>query len=203
MDAAPTSPPSTWEYELQFASGDAVRGPYDVLTLREMLYAGRLTGDERVRAPSTSTYLRLGDLPEFAQVLEITGRATRRRTGGWKVAPKETPAAETQAADPANKAKAAPGKEISNDRRGGASPLARLARSRIWILPERGEPRGDAHPRRGWIGVFLERPKKPKKPKKLPPPSNKSTAGRGPIIVTVVILVGFAAAAVWVWMTQL
>jgi len=149
MDAAPTSPPSTWEYELQFASGDAVRGPYDVLTLREMLYAGRLTGDERVRAPSTSTYLRLGDLPEFAQVLEITGRATRRRTGGWKVAPKETPAAETQAADPANKAK------------------------------------------------------KPKKPKKLPPPSNKSTAGRGPIIVTVVILVGFAAAAVWVWMTQL
>ncbi len=36
--------------------------------------------------------------------------------------------------------------------------MARLARSRIWILPERGEPRGDAHPRRGWIGVFLERP---------------------------------------------
>ncbi len=96
--------------------------------------------------------------PTFTDVGFEANTATDRGGGLYIYHTSATGHVEVSAAGPWFSSKAAPGKEISNDRRGGASPLARLARSRIWILPERGEPRGDAHPRRGWIGVFLERP---------------------------------------------
>lgn len=76
----------SWEFELQFATGDVVKGPYDRLTLREMLYTGRLTGDERIRLPEGGQFERLGDRPEFAEVIDILGprRNAARRSGGWR-----------------------------------------------------------------------------------------------------------------------
>ena len=75
-----------WEFELQFATGDVVKGPYDRLTLREMLYTGRLTGDERIRLPGGSQFERLADRPEFQEVIAVLGprQTTSRRSGGWR-----------------------------------------------------------------------------------------------------------------------
>lgn len=66
--AAPAQP---IEFELQFAVGDAIQGPYDRITLREMLYTGRLTGDERVRIPGSSSFEKLSRRPEMAGVLAL------------------------------------------------------------------------------------------------------------------------------------
>lgn len=76
-------------FELQLAQGDSIQGPYDRVTLREMLYLGRLTGDERVRVPGKSAFTRLADHPEFAVVLAVSDRvqapvAARAARGGWK-----------------------------------------------------------------------------------------------------------------------
>ena len=73
------------EFELQRSQGDLVEGPFDVVLLREWLYAGRLTGRERVR-PVGQSFVQITDLPEFKSILDTFGtkktnpstKATRR-----------------------------------------------------------------------------------------------------------------------------
>ena len=62
------TPAQPVEFELQFAVGDAIQGPFDRVTLREMLFTGRLTGDERVRVPGSSSFEKLSKRPEMAGV---------------------------------------------------------------------------------------------------------------------------------------
>ena len=87
-----------WEFELQRSRGDQVEGPFDRLTLREMVYTGRLTGTELVRAPGQTHFKELRQLPEFHEVLVLIGAESaesrgEHRISGWKVAPsKEKPA---------------------------------------------------------------------------------------------------------------
>jgi len=64
------------EFELQFAQGDAIQGPYDRYTLRQMVYTGRLAGDERIRPPG-GDFCALKERPEFAVVLD-SQRGVRR-----------------------------------------------------------------------------------------------------------------------------
>ncbi len=78
-----------WEFELQFAEGDAWQGPYDRFSLREMIYVGRLTGDEQLRSPGGADCERLGDLPEFGDVLQLLGKTEvtgthRHSIAGWQ-----------------------------------------------------------------------------------------------------------------------
>lgn len=92
-------------FELQHAIGDAVQGPFDRITLREMIYAGRLTGDERIRIPGTSAFTRLADRPEFAAVLAVSDRGTshpapRSVRGGWRRADGGPPGAPELPAEP-------------------------------------------------------------------------------------------------------
>jgi 2-oxoglutarate dehydrogenase E2 component (dihydrolipoamide succinyltransferase) len=96
-----------WEFELQLGVGDKVEGPFDRMYLREHLYMGRLTGDERVRVPGATAWARLGDRPEFAEVLHLLGKdepavVGNKRIAGWQkagpgnvtgAAPRPTPAA--------------------------------------------------------------------------------------------------------------
>jgi len=85
----PTPESQPWEFELQLAVGDQVKGPHDRMFLREGLYVGRLTGDERIRIPGASAWERLGDRAEFAEVLQLleTDDAAPRgntRIAGWQ-----------------------------------------------------------------------------------------------------------------------
>ena len=78
-----------FEYEVQYAAGDQWQGPFDRYGLREMLYVGRLTGDEQVRVPGSARHERLGDLAEFEAVLTLLGRTEQTGTHrhsivGWK-----------------------------------------------------------------------------------------------------------------------
>ena len=80
---------SPWEFELQHADGDLWQGPYDRFSLRELLYVGRLTGDENIRVPGTTDIERLGERPEFVEVLQLIGKAESTQThrssiAGWK-----------------------------------------------------------------------------------------------------------------------
>jgi hypothetical protein len=85
--AAPAQP---IEFELQFAVGDAIQGPYDRITLREMLYTGRLTGDERVRIPGSSSFEKLSRRPEMAGVLALVEK--RKAANARPAAPAPRPA---------------------------------------------------------------------------------------------------------------
>jgi hypothetical protein len=71
------------EFELQLAPGDAITGPFDIRYLRELLYSGRLTGDECVRVPGQSELVPIGEVEVFAAVLGLRSesRDTRRKPG--------------------------------------------------------------------------------------------------------------------------
>jgi len=66
-----------WTYEVQHATGDAISGPHDILTLRQMLYDGRLVGTERIRIPATGghdapgPFLILKEIPALAELVEL------------------------------------------------------------------------------------------------------------------------------------
>lgn len=99
-----TPPDHPWEFELQFAVGDQVQGPWDRMHLREQLYQGRLTGDERIRVPGAGDWQRLGDRPEFAEILRLLGKdepkvVGQKRIAGWKKGG-GAPAASAAAAPP-------------------------------------------------------------------------------------------------------
>lgn len=110
----PTPEAHPWEFELQLGVGDRVQGPFDRMYLREHLYMGRLTGDERVRIPGAAAWGRLGDRPEFQEVLHLLGKDEpavlgNKRIAGWQKAgagsvshtgsaPRPTPAASAAAA---------------------------------------------------------------------------------------------------------
>jgi hypothetical protein len=101
-----------WEFEVQLAPGDAPQGPYDRLALRELLYVGRLTGDERVRVPGDSQWSPIAERPEFLEVLDLLGKrpgagATRHSIAGWRKAP-SVPAAAPAPAPGAPRPAAAP-----------------------------------------------------------------------------------------------
>ena len=77
------------EFELQYAVGDAVRGPFDVNHLRQQVYMGLLTGDERIRAPGGS-FEPMAERPEFAEVVALVGRrapVARGTLPRWKPSP--------------------------------------------------------------------------------------------------------------------
>ncbi len=86
----PTPEEHPWEFELQLGVGDKVEGPFDRMYLREHIYMGRLTGDERVRVPGAPAWARLGDRPEFAEVLHLLGKdgpvMGNKRIAGWQKA---------------------------------------------------------------------------------------------------------------------
>jgi len=86
----PTPEEHPWEFELQLGVGDKVEGPFDRMYLREHIYMGRLTGDERIRVPGASAWARLGDRPEFAEVLHLLGKdgpvMGNKRIAGWQKA---------------------------------------------------------------------------------------------------------------------
>lgn len=97
--AAPV--PLPVELELQRAQGDAIEGPYDRITLQEMLYTGRLTGTERVRVPGEAAFHTLSDRPELAFVRErFHGEAVRAR-GSLSAAPEPSAAATAPRAEDA------------------------------------------------------------------------------------------------------
>ncbi len=65
------------ELEIQNAPGDAVRGPFDRLDLRERLYRGLLTGEELVR-PVGGRFHTLQSIPDFAAILQLRERGKPR-----------------------------------------------------------------------------------------------------------------------------
>ncbi len=80
-----STPRVSLEFELQRSIGDAIEGPFDRITLQEMLYAERLRGTERVRVPGSSAFTVLSDHPEFQSILDAfhpetvrSGRAPAR-----------------------------------------------------------------------------------------------------------------------------
>ena len=84
------------ELEIQNAPGDAVRGPFDRLDLRERLYRGLLTGEELVR-PIGGRFRALRSIPDFSAVLELRERGkprpvVSRRAPKERVAPSASPA---------------------------------------------------------------------------------------------------------------
>ncbi len=99
------------EMEIQNAPGDAIRGPFDRVDLRERLYLGRLTGDELVR-PVGGRFSTLRSHPDFAQILALKERGrpkaitVRRATAKPTVpttpddSPAPSPSATSSAADP-------------------------------------------------------------------------------------------------------
>lgn len=85
-------------FDLQHAEGEAVVGPLSRARIRELLYAGSLTGRERVRAPgSDGGWSPLTECEEFSEVLELLDIQTQRerRIQGWQsqstVRPAEAP----------------------------------------------------------------------------------------------------------------
>ncbi len=61
------------ELEIQNAPGDAVRGPFDRLDIRERLYKGLLTGEELVR-PVGGRFTKLRTQPDFAEIIALKER---------------------------------------------------------------------------------------------------------------------------------
>ncbi len=102
---APALPPA-FEFELQRSRGDAVDGPFDRLTLREMLYTGRLRGQELVRIPGQTSFQPIAERPEFGEILHLLGKVSdepqgERRITGWKTAkPAKTVADKAVSAPP-------------------------------------------------------------------------------------------------------
>lgn|GEM_PF-5851532 len=86
------------ELEIQNAPGDAVRGPFDRLDLRERLYKGLLTGDELVR-PAGGRFRALRSIPDFAAVLELRERGKPKPVLSRRVAP-EPPKPKVEAEAP-------------------------------------------------------------------------------------------------------
>lgn len=85
-------------FELQRVEGEAPVGPYSRTRIREMLYAGSLTGRERVRAPgSDGGWSPLTECVEFSEVLELLDIQThrQRRIQGWQSQTSPRPAAGT------------------------------------------------------------------------------------------------------------
>ena len=74
-------------FELQRTEGDEPIGPLERGRIREMLYAGALTGRERVRLPgSDGGWTPLTERDEFAEILTLLDiQAPRsRRIQGWQ-----------------------------------------------------------------------------------------------------------------------
>jgi len=80
------------ELEIQNAPGDAVRGPFDRVDLRERLYLGRLTGEELVR-PVGGRFATLQSHPDFARILAIKERGRPKPVMARRAAPKRQAAA--------------------------------------------------------------------------------------------------------------
>ncbi len=100
-EAGPAAPAAPLELELQRAQGDAIEGPYDRITLQEMLYAGRLTGEERVRAPGAPAFVMLREHAELAFVLDrFHGEAVRARAAAPPPADAAASAAPTESRRP-------------------------------------------------------------------------------------------------------
>lgn len=74
------------ELEIQNAPGDAVRGPFDRLFLRERLYAGIYTGEEHVRPPG-GRFRQLRTIPDFAAVLALKERGIPKPVVTRRAAP--------------------------------------------------------------------------------------------------------------------
>lgn len=116
-----------FEFELQRAKGDRVEGPFDRLTLREMLYTGALTGSELVRRPGQTHFSELALRPEFAEVLSLLGKEPaaprgERRIAGWKAAKETTGATGAPAAAEERTRPPAPPKRAGNGG-GGLNPV--------------------------------------------------------------------------------
>ena len=61
------------ELEVQRSPGDAIRGPFDRIDLRERLYLGLFTGDELVR-PIGGRFATMRSHPDFAAILRLKER---------------------------------------------------------------------------------------------------------------------------------
>jgi hypothetical protein len=62
------------ELEVQRSPGDAIRGPFDRIDLRERLYLGLFTGEELVR-PIGGRFATMRSQPDFAAILQLKERA--------------------------------------------------------------------------------------------------------------------------------
>lgn len=90
-------------FELQRTEGDETIGPLDRARIREMLYAGELTGRERVRLPgSDGGWSLLTERAEFAEVLELLEIQSPRsqRIQGWQSQAKPASAPQPAPAPP-------------------------------------------------------------------------------------------------------
>lgn len=85
------------DLEVQRAEGEEPLGTFDLVSLREMLYTGTLTGRERARLPGTVGWQPLADQPALQDLLEMLDITTPKqsRIQGWKVQKDE------QSAEPA------------------------------------------------------------------------------------------------------
>ena len=97
------------EYELQASVGDAIRGPFDVYTLQELIYAGQLSGDEGVRPPGALHFSPLRALPEAAAILE----RFRQESAVVRVPPRKGAPAPPPAAAPAAAAAAEVARQVN------------------------------------------------------------------------------------------
>lgn len=100
--------PLPLEFELQRAQGDAIEGPYDRVSLQEMLYTGVLKGSERVRVPGESAFVPLSERAELHFIRDrFFGEAVRAR-GSLNAAPEPraapSPAAEAAVSEAMQKA---------------------------------------------------------------------------------------------------
>ena len=62
-----------YELEVQRSPGDAIRGPFDRVDLRERLYLGLYTGDELIR-PVGGRFSTMRSHPDFAAILQLKDR---------------------------------------------------------------------------------------------------------------------------------
>jgi len=80
------------ELEIQNSPGDAIRGPFDRVDLRERLYLGLLTGDELAR-PVGGRFSTLKSQPDFAAILALKQRGRPRPVMVRRAPPKPAPSA--------------------------------------------------------------------------------------------------------------
>ena len=88
-------------FDLQYAEGDEILGPYTRIRIRQMLYDGSLTGRERVRLlGSEGAWSMLAQREEFAEVLSLLDIQVPRtgRIQGWQ-SQSERPVAEAPELD--------------------------------------------------------------------------------------------------------
>lgn len=89
FDSSPDDgPPELMKLEIQGASGEAL-GSFDLYALREMIYAGKVSGKELIRSPGEG-WEPIYERPELSSIFELVGvdvvaiRLASQKIQGWR-----------------------------------------------------------------------------------------------------------------------